>query len=146
VVEGGPFALPEHTQDTPNLQLFAPGPVPDSPPAPTRGRPLPATREQLGNIGMDAPRPLMENWGLPWNSAVEFGGLASCPGGRSLYFGGWSPQYLASEMHTASVGAIGDDTLWPPSVVEDLSQRFFQEGAEQTGVTTSNEFLSGGLQ
>src|SRR6266480_4799902 len=25
VLEGGPFALPEHTQDTPNLQLYAPG-------------------------------------------------------------------------------------------------------------------------
>src|SRR3954447_101615 len=31
VLEAGPFVLPTHTQDVPNLQLFAPKPYPDSP-------------------------------------------------------------------------------------------------------------------
>jgi hypothetical protein len=146
VLEAGPFALPEHVQDLPNLQLFAPRVVGDSPPPPTAGAPLPATRQQLVNIGLGGPQPLIENWGLPWNSAVEFGGLAYCLGGRSLYFGGWSPQYLNSEMHTAPVGAITVDTLWPEAVVQDLNQMFFTDAAAETGVTTSNDFLNGALQ
>jgi hypothetical protein len=146
VLDAGPFALGEHTQDIPNLQLYAPGPVPDNPPAPTLTKPLPATRGQLASIGLAGPQPIMENWGLPWNSTVEFGGLAYCLGGRSLYFGGWSPQYLRSEMHTTAVGSISSNTLWPATVVEDLSSRFFDEAAEQTGVTTSNDYLKDNLQ
>src|SRR5262249_49189946 len=41
VLEGGPFALPEHTQDLPNLQLFGPGTQPSA------SSPLPATRQEL---------------------------------------------------------------------------------------------------
>src|SRR5207237_5068572 len=52
VLEAGPFALPEHTQDIPNLQLYAPPTVSDNPPAPTPGSPLPATRQQLTSIGL----------------------------------------------------------------------------------------------
>ncbi len=96
VLEAGPFALPEHTQDIPNLQLYAPPTVSDNPPGPTPNTPLPATRQQLNKIGLAGPQPLLENWGLPWNSTVAFGGLAYCLGGRSLYWGGWSPQYLGS--------------------------------------------------
>src|SRR5947209_4388840 len=140
VLEAGPFALPEHVQDIPSLGLFAPGPNLPNP----LGSSLPATRQQLINQGMDR-QPILENWGLPWNSAEPFGGLAYCLGGRSLYFGGWSPQYLDSEMHTAPVGVVTAQTLWPPSGVQDLQVRFFQEAAEQTGVTTSNDFINGTL-
>src|SRR6266852_2896127 len=41
VLEGGPFALPEHTQDLPNLGLFSPGTQPSASSA------LPATRQEL---------------------------------------------------------------------------------------------------
>src|SRR5438270_2940757 len=41
VLEAGPFALPEHAQDLPNLQLSAPRVVGDNPPPPTAGAPLP---------------------------------------------------------------------------------------------------------
>jgi hypothetical protein len=51
--------------------------------------------------------------GLPWNSTVEFGGLAFCLGGRSLYWRGWLPQYLDSEMHRTPVGSITADNLLP---------------------------------
>jgi len=143
VLEAGPFTLPEHTQDIPNLQLYPPG----TQPAP--GSELPATRQELIAQGLQA-RPILENWGLPWNSNERFGGLAYCLGGRSLYFGGWSPRYLATEMHTSAVGSIGPQTLWPASVVEDLTVppgiRGFQlQAAQQTGVSAANDFIDGAL-
>jgi choline dehydrogenase-like flavoprotein len=146
VLEAGPFALPEHTQDIPNLRLFAPPTVSDNPPPATQSNPLPATRQQLSSIGLGGTQPLMENWGLPWNSNVAFGGLAYCLGGRSLYWGGWSPQYLATEMHVTPIGAITAQTLWPAAVVQDLEQRYFEEAAAATGVTTSHDFVNGALQ
>jgi hypothetical protein len=88
VLEAGPFVLDEHTQDIPNLALFAPNPTPSLPACP-----LPATRQQLLAQGR-ASETFLEVWGLPFNSNEPFGGLAYCVGGRSLYFGGWSPQYL----------------------------------------------------
>ena len=69
VLEGGPFLLPEHVQNLPMLGL--------NPPAPST----------------TDPAPQAEVWGLRWQSDVQkgFPGLAYCIGGRSLYFGGWSP-------------------------------------------------------
>src|SRR5207302_1236520 len=76
---------------------------------------------------------------------------AYCLGGRSLYFGGWSPRYLATEMHRAAVGVIGADTLWPAAVVEDLTLEatlappdgFQLQAAQQTGVSAANDFIDG---
>jgi NADH dehydrogenase FAD-containing subunit len=42
VLEAGPFLLPEHAQDLPNLQLFGPNPQPNLPACP-----LPTTRQKL---------------------------------------------------------------------------------------------------
>src|SRR6266567_4882017 len=143
VLEAGPFVLPEHTQDIPNLQLYAPG-------QPSPSALLPSTRQALIAQGKDK-QPFLENWGLPWNSTEAFGGLAYCLGGRSLYFGGWSPRYLESEMHTAAVGSIGASTLWPPAVVQDLTlertqNRGFQiDAARQTGVSAANDYINGAL-
>jgi choline dehydrogenase-like flavoprotein len=138
VLEAGPFTLPEHTQDIPNLQLYPPGAKSSASVA------LPATRAQLIAQGLDK-QPILENWGLAWSSTEPFGGLAYCLGGRSLYWGGWSPQYLDTEMPTAAGGSITADNLWPPSAIEDLKVRFFTEAAEQTGVTTSNDYINGDL-
>jgi choline dehydrogenase-like flavoprotein len=143
VLEGGPFSLPEHTQDIPNLQLYPPGTQPSASSA------LPATRQELIAQGKDR-QPILENWGLPWNSTERFGGLAYTLGGRSLYFGGWSPRYLQTEMHTVPIGSITAETLWPAAVVQDLTlepgQRGFQlEAAQQTGVSAANDFINGAL-
>src|SRR5215470_14492944 len=107
VLEGGQYTLPEHVQDLPSMNLASPGPVQadgntlqDTPPGPRilgPGNALPATRQELINSGLDKTT-IFENWGMPWNSSIRFGGLAYCLGGRSLYFGGWSPRYLATEM------------------------------------------------
>ena len=142
VLDGGPFALPEHSQDLPNLGLFAPGGQPSA------SSPLPATRQELIAQGRDK-QAILENWGLPWNSTERFGGLAYCLGGRSLYFGGWSPRYLESEMHAAPVGSITSATLWPAAVVEDLTlerklKKGFQlDAAKQTGVSAANDYING---
>src|SRR5947209_8341367 len=55
VLEAGPFALPEHTQDIPNLQLFGPGTRPSASSA------LPATRQELIAQGVQS-QPILENW------------------------------------------------------------------------------------
>ena len=138
VLEAGPFVLPTHVQDIPNLGLFAPGTehVPGG---------LPATRSQLSTEGADG-RPILENWGLPWNSTEPFTGVAYCVGGQSLYWGGWSPRYLDTEMHVAPAGAVTAQTLWPAVAVQDLKEGFFAEAEEETGVVTSNDFINGTLQ
>jgi len=154
VLEGGPFTLPEHVQDLPSLSLASPGTVQadrttlqDKSSAPRilgAGNALPATRLELMISGLDK-QAVFENWGMPWNSSIRFGGLAYCLGGRSLYFGGWSPRYLATEMETAPADPFKSAFPWPQTVVDDLKTRYFLEGARQTGASTSNEYISGNL-
>ncbi|MCK7580600.1 MAG: hypothetical protein MZV65_36460 [Chromatiales bacterium] len=116
VLEGGPFLLPEHVQNLPMLGLNS----------------GPAVRRTIGQ-----PQPtLNEVWGLPWHSPLPFPGLAYCVGGRSLYWGGWSPQFLDSEMPPGR---------WPTKVVADLNNRYFPEAAEQIGVDVTNDFIFGDL-
>src|SRR6266567_10111 len=120
VLEAGPFVLDEHVQNLPVLGL---------------GPPPAATSD---------PGPRNEVWGLPWNSNVVkgFPGLAYCIGGRSLFWGGWSPQLLDAEM-----------AQWPANVVNDLDnpappdrpKSYFRQASEQIGVTVTNDFIFGPL-
>jgi hypothetical protein len=152
VLEGGPFTLPEHVQDLPSMALASPGLVQADPatlldtPAGLRpigpGNALPATRLELINARLDKSA-VFENWGMPWNSTIRFGGLAYCLGGRSLYFGGWSPRYLATEMETAPTDPVKAASAWPQTLVDDLKQRYFLEAARQTGASTSNDYIEG---
>ena len=79
VLEAGPLVLTEHVQNYPVLGLDVPGP-----------------------ITVDPGVPRAEMWGLPWRSDIQFGfpGLAYCIGGRSVFFGGWSPQLLDTQTAT----------------------------------------------
>lgn len=152
VLEAGPFTLPEHVQDLPSMNLPSPGTVQsdpltlqDTPSAPRMlgaGNALPATRLELIISGLDK-QTVFENWGMPWNSSIRFGGLAYCLGGRSLYFGGWSPRYLATEMETAPADPIKSAFPWPQTLVDDLKARYFLEAARQTGASTSNDYIAG---
>jgi len=120
VLEGGPFILPEHVQNLPTLGLDVPG------------------KTSIGDLramGQDG-KPRNEVWGLAWHSDVPFPGLAYCLGGRSLFFGGWSPQLLDSEMPR---------DRWPNGVVSDLNARYFREAGEQIGVNETNDFIHGPL-
>ena len=79
--------------------------------------------EHFQNLPLQAQP--MEMWGLPWDSDPKdkFPGLAYAVGGRSLFFGGWSPRLLDEEM----------DGKWPPNVVAQLKARYFDEAARQIG-------------
>jgi hypothetical protein len=76
---------------------------------------------------------------------VPFPGLAYCNGGRSLYWGGWSPELLGSELPAVA---------WPKAVVDDLKAKtlpdgspgYFQQSSDQIGVTETNDFIFGALQ
>lgn len=121
VLEGGPFLLPEHVQNLPALGLDA-------------GK---ARKDHL---------PQNEVWGLAWNSSdpAGFPGLAYCVGGRSIFWGGWSPRLLDSEL---------PNNRWPQAVLDDLRPKnlpdgrkgYFRQSSDQIGVTESNDFIFGEL-
>src|SRR5882724_8125246 len=116
VLEGGPFILPEHVQNLPMVGI---------------GFSSATTLAKLYQLSpTDRDNWRMDVWGLPWDSSLDFPGLAYAVGGRSLFWGGWSPQLLAAEL-----------TAWPPQVVADLSNRYFAEAGRQIGVTETNDFI-----
>ena len=129
VLEAGSFILPEHVQNLPALGLA----VADA----TSIQDLRAS----GNFGPDKPQ--REVWGLPWHSPQKFPGLAYCIGGRSVYWGGWSPELLTSELPPA----------WPASVIQELraaelsdgSSGYFSQASRQIGVAETNDFVFGDL-
>src|SRR5712671_1023329 len=113
VLEAGPMVFAEHAQNLPNIGVVAPGPV-----------------------TVDPGVPRAEVWGLPWRTNVPggFPGLAYCIGGRSVFFGGWSPQLLDAEMPAAR---------WPAPVVQALKTKYFHDAAIQIGVDETNDFIFG---
>lgn len=125
LLEGGPFVLTEHVQDLPMLGLDIPGAT---------------SIADLRRAGQDR-QVRNEVWGLAWHSNTPFPGLAYCVGGRSLFWGGWSPQLLDAEMATGS-----GPGLWPASTVAELDDRYFREATEQIGVDETNDFIYGPLQ
>ncbi len=120
VLEGGPLALPEHIQNLPLPGLNVPGKT---------------SIADLRSAGQDG-RPRGEVWGLAWHSKEQFPGLAYCLGGRSLFFGGWSPQLLDAEMPLER---------WPRDLVNELNTRYFGEASRQIGVDETNDFIHGPL-
>lgn len=117
VIEAGLFTVPEHVQNT-GIQGFAD----------------PATPFFL-NENAPQPEPARnEVWGIPWKSSIPFKGLAYAIGGRSVYWGGWSPRLLDEEM-----------TTWPAATVADLNARYFDESSRQIGVDATNDFIFGEL-
>jgi hypothetical protein len=88
-----------------------------------------------------------EVWGVPWNSDSpqtfnrEFPGLAFTLGGRSLYWGGWSPFFIDTELKSPP---------WPATVVTDLTtstafnnnQPFLNQASTQIGTDSTNDFIN----
>ena len=70
VLDAGPFLAATHLQNLPDIGLFAPDPI-----------------DPTSDTGQ--PRNLI--WGMPWRGNTSFVGQAYCVGGKSLYWGGWSP-------------------------------------------------------
>jgi choline dehydrogenase-like flavoprotein len=131
VLEGGPLLLPEHVQNLPVLGL---------------GVASATSIADLKNAGQYGPdKPQQEVWGLPWHSSHAFPGLAYCIGGRSLYWGGWSPELLQEELPIPP---------WPQAVVDELraatlpngSNGYFRQASDQIGTSQTNDFIFGDLQ
>ena len=128
VLEGGPFVIPEHVQNMPMLGLDVDGAV-----LPETNKPK--TIPNLRAINQhNIPR--REVWGLAWHSLLGFPGLAYCLGGRSLYWGGWSPRLLNAELPASR---------WPAAVINDLNNSYFDESSRQIGVDVTNDFIKGEL-
>ena len=122
VLEGGPFSLPEHVQNLPMLGL---------------GTASATTLEELAALSPEDQRRWQQVvWGLSWHANTKFPGLAYCIGGRSLYWGGWSPRQLAGELPS---------DRWPAEVVNDLNSKYFSDASRQIGVTQTNDFIFGVL-
>jgi hypothetical protein len=118
VLDAGPFFLTEHLQNLPQMGVDA---VWLNPPDPN------VVRDRV--------------WGLPWRSKNpkndHFPGIPFCLGGRSLYFGGWSPELLDSETQQ-----------WPAELMTELRRRpdgYFQQASEQIGTSRTNEYIHGPL-
>jgi hypothetical protein len=73
---------------------------------------------------------------VPWvnHPALNYSGLIFAIGGRSLTWGGWSPELLDVEL-----------TDWPPTARNDLRTKFFAEASRQIGVKETNDFIYGPL-
>lgn len=77
VLDAGGFLLPSHIQNLPQQLGGSIG-----------GSPLRQGDNGTQNVV----------WGMPWISNVGFPGLAYCLGGRSLFWGGWSPRLTADDL------------------------------------------------
>ena len=112
ILDAGPFLVPTHLQNLPNLNLYAPDPL------------LPANDPHIS-------RNLV--WGMPWRSNVPFIGQAYCFGGKSLFWGGWCPRLLASDL-----------VEWPSDTATYLNTTY-PIIEQQTGVDVRTDFIQGPL-
>jgi choline dehydrogenase-like flavoprotein len=131
VLEGGPFILPEHGQNLPMVGL---------------GVADPSSVAEYNSRNEAERRNWRKNaWGIAWHSTTPFPGLAYTVGGRSLYWGGWSPQLLPAEMPQTGV-----PLPWPSQVVSELhslpgDDSYFRQASIQIGVNQTNDFIFGAL-
>ena len=94
--------------------------------------------EHFQNMNFGDPTPPMR---VPWeaHSGLKFFGLLYAVGGRSLKWGGWSPELLHE-------GAKGDEMVgWPGTVAAELKANYFHESGGQIGVNSTNDFIFGPL-
>jgi len=80
VLEAGGFLFPTHIQNMPQRLGGSVG-----------GPRYPRSREDGTGVQNVV-------WGMPWISNAAFPGLAYCVGGRSLFWGGWSPRLTAEDL------------------------------------------------
>ena len=73
---------------------------------------------------------------VPWvnHPSLNYSGLIYAIGGRSLTWGGWSPELLDVEL-----------TAWPATTRGALRARYFGEASSQIGVSETNDFIYGPL-
>jgi len=76
-------------------------------------------------------------WGMPWISNEPFAGLAYCLGGRSLFFGGWSPRLTANDL-----------VNWPPDVASYLvggagTPGAYERTEQEIGTADTTDYMMG---
>ncbi|MFK4511831.1 GMC family oxidoreductase [Bradyrhizobium daqingense] len=115
LVEWGSFLLNTHYQNvggqvTKTILAYPPG---------SKGDDLSTVREGL--------------WNTPWISDVPFRGLATCVGGRSLLWAGWSPQLDDADL-----------ARWPKEIRQFLKSDpdGYAWVAPEIGVSDSKDYLS----
>jgi choline dehydrogenase-like flavoprotein len=71
-------------------------------------------------------------WGMPWISNEAFPGLAYCIGGRSLFWGGWSPPLTDADLAN-----------WPSDVTAYLKSAMGYASTElEIGTATTTDFIT----
>ncbi|MDZ4851032.1 MAG: family 16 glycoside hydrolase [Pirellulaceae bacterium] len=113
LLEAGPFLISEHAQNLSRIGLGNPNAqLPES----EEGR-------KIRNFV----------WGIPWRGNQAFNGQAFCVGGKSLFWGGWSPQ-------------LTDDVLADfPSTARDYLKNNYEELEVQIGVRELRRQADGSL-
>ena len=112
VLDAGGFLLSGHVQNFPRIPLGAPGTA-----AVRVNREDPGTRNVV--------------WGSPWHSGQGFPGLAYCVGGRSIFWGGWSPRLTDTDL-----------SFWPPEVAADIASTY-KTIEDEMGVSKPTGYMMG---
>jgi choline dehydrogenase-like flavoprotein len=121
VLDAGAFLLPTHVQNLPRLGLGAPA-------------------EQVVASNAQDPGPQNLVWGHPWHSNQAFPGLAYCIGGRSIFWGGWSPRQTAADLGPRPA----DQAAWPADAAAYLLANY-QTVETEMGVRPITDYISGSL-
>ena len=114
VLDAGSYLFPSHVQNLPHL-----GANPPDSAYVSRNDQDPGRR---GGV-----------WGIPWHSNEPFTGIAYCPGGRSLFWGGWAPTLTSADL-----------AAWPKKVRDFLTANYADVELE-IGVQDKADYLSGAL-
>ncbi|WP_048707914.1 GMC oxidoreductase [Microvirga massiliensis] len=116
LIDAGAFLLPTHIQNLPQRLGGTIGGGPDI-----------STNRDTGFRNVI--------WRVPWISNEIFPGLAYCIGGRSIFWGGWSPRMVKTDLDN-----------WPKEVVDYLEGVGGAVGAyatveEEIGVKPSTDYI-----
>src|SRR5262249_32979260 len=125
VLDAGSLLVNEPTQNRARIALSSWGPTPDS-----SGKDVPVVTNS------DAPGTRERVWGIPMRSMVPISGLAYCLGGRSLYWGGWSPRLTDTDLKN-----------WPDPIATYLqspthSGDAYERVEKEIGVFDKTDYIS----
>ena len=128
VLDAGSFVLPSHVQNLPQLG----GTIGNAPG-------IRATDTGVQNVV----------WGMPWISDTTvttpqgpgFPGLAYCTGGRSLFWGGWSPELTTDDLASPPWPADVVDYLTKPVPGDPDGWSGYRRTAEEIGTATKTDFM-----
>src|SRR5215468_3130193 len=128
VLDAGSLLITEHTQNLARIGLNPAGPRTDK-----NGKAIPVV------TNADDPGTRERVWGIPMRSLVPISGLAYCLGGRSLYWGGWSPRLTDTDLKN-----------WPKTVADALQSAthtddLYERVEKETGVFDKTDYISGAL-